>query len=71
MKYNIIRTNKFTKQYSKMLKRKEFKEKEFINVLNMLSNNELLPAKYENHLLNPKRNRNMGMSCTTRCIIRI
>ena len=55
MKYKIERTNKFVKQYAKMLKQKEFKEEEFINVLKMLSNNEILPQKYKNHLLNPKK----------------
>ena len=49
MKYKIERTNKFIKQYSKIKKQKEFKEEEFINVLKLLSNNEVLPAKYKNH----------------------
>lgn len=64
MKYKIERTNKFTKQYAKILKQREFKEEEFISVLKMLSNDEVLPKKYKNHLLNPKSNRNMGMSYT-------
>lgn len=64
MKYEIKRTNKFTKQYAKVIKQKEFKEDEFIKVLSMLSNNEILPAKYKNHLLNPKNNRNLGMPYT-------
>ena len=64
MKYEIKRTNKFTKQYAKVIKQKEFKEDEFIKVLLMLSNNEILPAKYKNHLLNPKNNRNLGMPYT-------
>ena len=64
MKYKIERTNKFIKQYAKILKQKEFKEEEFINVLKMLSNNEVLPPKYKNHLLNPKSNRDMGMPHT-------
>ena len=71
MKYKIERTNKFTKQYAKILKQKEFREEEFIKVLGMLANNEILPEKYHNHLLAPKSKRRMGMSCTTRCIIRI
>lgn len=54
MKYQIKRTNRFTKQYSKMLKQKEFKEEEFVKVLNLLVNDEILPAKYKNHLLSPK-----------------
>ena len=71
MKYKIERTKKFTKQYAKMLKQKNFKEDEFINVLKILVNNELLPSKYNNHLLSPKSKRNMGMSYTTRCTFRI
>ena len=64
MKYAIIRTNKFVKQYAKILKQKDFKETEFIKVLNVLSNNDLLPPKYKNHLLIPKSKRYMGMSYT-------
>ncbi len=71
MKYKIERTNKFVKQYSKIIKQKSFKENEFINVLRLLANNELLPVKYHNHLLEPKKNRNMGMSYSARYIIRI
>ena len=47
MKYKIERTNKFVKQYSKILKQKEFKEEEFIKVLKMIANNEPLPSKYK------------------------
>ncbi len=64
MKYKIERTNKFIKQYAKILNKKEFKEEEFIKVLSILANNEVLPVKYKNHLLNPKNKRNMGMSYT-------
>ena len=65
MKYKIERTNKFTKKYSKIIKNKNFKEEEFIKVLTMLINNNVLPAKYNNHLLNPKSMRYMGMPYTT------
>lgn len=71
MKYKIERTNKFTKQYAKMLKQKEFKEEEFIKVLRLLANDEVLPPKYKNHLLNPKSKRDMGMLYTTWYITRI
>lgn len=71
MKYKIERTNKFTKQYAKMLKQKEFKEEEFIKVLGLLANDEVLPPKYKNHLLNPKSKRYMGMSFTKRYIARV
>lgn len=62
MKYKIERTNKFIKQYAKMTKQKQFKEDEFVKVLKLLADNEALPTKYHNHLLEPKKNRNMGMS---------
>lgn len=65
MKYQIKRTNKFTKQYSKLLKQNHFKEDNFIKVLTILANGELLPEKYCNHLLIPKNNRYMGMPCST------
>lgn len=71
MIYKIKRTNKFTRQYEKILKQNNFKEQNFIKVLNLLTNNEKLPVKYRNHLLEPKDERNMGMPHTTRCIIRI
>ena len=66
--YDIQATNKFKKKYSKIKKQKEFKKEEFENVLKLLSNNEVLPKKYHNHLLEPKKNRNMGMSYSTRYI---
>ena len=71
MIYKIKRTNKFTKQYAKMLKQKEFREEEFIKLLGLLANNEVLPPKYNNHLLIPKSKRYMGMSCATWYIVRI
>lgn len=62
--YNIKFTNTFKKQYSKIKNVSHFKQTEFDNVITLLSNNEILPAKYKNHLLNPKSKRNMGMSHT-------
>ena len=64
-KYDIQYTNKFKKQYKKMLKNPHFKKEEFEKVLGYLINDELLPEKYRNHLLNPKSERSMGMSCST------
>ena len=61
MKYKIQRTNKFIKQYAKILKQKHFKEEDFIKVLQMLIDDRILPIKYRNHLLEPKSKRNMGM----------
>lgn len=55
-KYYIQYTNKFKKQYKKLLKNPNFKKTEFEKILGYLSNNELMPAKYRNHLLNPKSN---------------
>lgn len=65
MIFKIKKTNKFTKQYAKILKQSNFKEDEFIKVLKLLVNNEVLPPKYNNHLLTPKNNRYMGVSYTT------
>ena len=70
-KYDIQYTNKFKKQYSKLLRNQNFKKAELEKVLEYLANNEPLPEKYRNHLLEPKSKRSMGMSCTTRCITRI
>lgn len=70
-KYDIQYTNKFKKQYNKLLKNPNFKKEAFETVFEYLSNGEQLPEKYRNHLLIPKSERNMGMSCSTRCIIRI
>lgn len=71
MKYKIERTNQFIKQYAKISKQNSFRESEFIKVLKFLINNEVLPIKYNNHLLRPKSNRYMGMPYTTGYIARI
>ncbi len=70
-KYDIQYTNKFKKQYTKIKKHGHFKQTEFEKVMEGLMNNEVLPAKYHNHLLNPKSERYMGMSYTTRYITSI
>ena len=62
-KYTIFTTNKFNKDYKRMKKRNNFDEHEFKKIIQLLANNEVLPEKYCNHLLEPKSNRNMGMSC--------
>lgn len=64
-KFDIQITNKFKEGYAKIRKQSNFKKEEFEKVIEMLSNNEVLPAKYHNHLLEPKGSRNMGMSCAT------
>ncbi len=70
-KYDVVFTNKFKKNYEKMKQQTNFKDEEFEKVIEILSNNELLPPKYNNHMLNPKSKRHMGMSYTTRYIVRI
>ena len=60
-KYKIIATTKFKKDYKKMKQRKNFDEKAFIEVVEMLANDIILPAKYHNHLLEPKKDRYLGV----------
>ena len=64
-KYDIQYTNKFKKQYNKLLKNPNFKKEEMQKVLEYLANNKPLPEKYRNHLLVPKSERNMGMPYKT------
>ena len=61
-KYIIQKTNRFKKDYKKMKTRNNFDEKAFIEVVSMLANDKILPEKYCNHLLEPKSDRNVGMS---------
>lgn len=61
-KYRIEYTTKFKKQYKKMIANKSYNENDFKTVVSMLANDEILPEKYHNHLLEPKSNRFMGMS---------
>lgn len=61
-KYRIEYTTKFKKQYKKMISNKSYNENDFKTVVSMLANDEILPEKYHNHLLEPKSNRFMGMS---------
>lgn len=58
-KYTIYKTNKFTKDYNNMKKRKNFDEKEFVKVISILANGEELPRKYCNHILEPKSKRSI------------
>lgn len=69
--YEIKLTTKFKKQLKKLHKQPNFNYDALDEVINILASNELLPAKYRNHLLEPKNKRNMGVSCTTRCITRV
>ena len=70
-KFEIKLTSKFKKQLKTIRKQPNFNYDELDKVINMISNNELLPEKYSNHLLSPKSKRNMGMSRTAWYIIRI
>ena len=70
-KYYIQYTNKFKKQYKRMLKNYNFKKEELEKVFEYLINNEKMPEKYRNQLLTPKSERDMGMPYSTRCITRI
>lgn len=62
--FQIKFTNIFKKQYAKIKNNPQFKQGEFDNVIKLLSNNQVLPPKYKNHLLNPKSKRNLGMPYT-------
>lgn len=68
-KYKIEYTTKFKKQFKKLLTNKKYKESDFKKVVEMLANDEALPEKYHNHLLEPKSIRTMGMSHKTRLVI--
>ena len=70
-KYEIKQTNRFKKDYKKMKARNIFDEKAFITVITMLMNGQVLPEKYCNHLLEPKSERNMGMSYKTKLALNI
>ncbi len=63
-KYQIKFINTFKKQYLRIKNNPKFNQEEFNKVIEILSNNEVLPEKYKNHLLNPKSKRNLGMSYT-------
>ena len=64
-RYRIEKTNRFKRDFKKVKSRNNFDEKEFIKVVTMLANGEILPEKYCNHLLEPKSERNMGMPYKT------
>ena len=48
--FDIQYTNKFKKQYSKIKKKQNFRQEELEKVIEILSNNEVLPKNYSNHL---------------------
>lgn len=60
-KYEIKLTNQFKKDL-KMVRKREFFDIELLNIIiEMLANDVVLPAQYNNHLLEPRSKRNMGM----------
>lgn len=60
-KYEVKVTNKFKRSLNKIRKHKYFDEKALDKVVEMLTNDDILPKQYHNHLLEPKDNRIMGM----------
>lgn len=70
-KYKIQTTNKFKKAYKKLISNPRYNENDFKEMVNMLINDETLPQKYHNHLLEPKSKRIMGMPYKSRLAINI
>lgn len=69
--YEIKLTTKFKKNLKKLQKQPNFNYDALDEVINILATGKQLPLKYRNHLLEPKKERHMGMSCSARYIIRI
>lgn len=55
-RYEIKLTNQFKKQLKKLQKQPNFSYKALDEVINILASNDILPTKYRNHLLEPKKN---------------
>lgn len=53
--YEIKLTNQFKKQLKKLQKQPNFDYNALDEIINILASNEPLPAKYKNHLLEPKK----------------
>lgn len=67
-KYEIKMTNKFKKDL-KTVKKREYFDIDLLNeVVQMLANDTILPPKYNNHLLEPKSKRFVGMSYKTELV---
>ena len=60
-KYEIKMTSKFKKDL-KTVKKRNFDIDTLNEVVLMLANDNPLPTRYNNHLLEPKSKRSMGMS---------
>ena len=70
-KYEIKATNQFKKDLKMVMKRREFDAEILNDVVEMLANDVELPAKYKNHLLEPKSKRLVGMSFKTQLVASI
>ena len=70
-KYEIKVTNSFKKSLNKIRTQKFFDEKALNTVIEILANDEILPDKYRNHLLEPKSKRFMGMPYKARLVINL
>ena len=67
-KYQITMTCRFKKDL-KMVKKRNYFDIDLLNdVVQMLSNDITLPEKYNNHLLEPRSKRLVGMSYKTRLV---
>lgn len=67
-KYQITMTSRFKKDL-KMLKKRNYFDLDLLNtVVQMLANDITLPEKYNNHLLEPRSKRFVGMSYKTRLV---
>ena len=64
-KYEIKMTSRFKKDLKAIKKRRDFDIDLLNEIILKLANDISLPAKYNNHLLEPKSKRTMGMSYKT------
>lgn len=67
-KYQITMISRFKKDLKTMKKRNCFDIDLLNEVVKMLANDITLPEKYNNHLLEPRSKRLMGMSYKTRLV---
>ncbi len=51
MKYEIKRTTSFKKSFKRLIKNKNFDQNNFLEVINSLSNGEILDSRYLDHKL--------------------
>ena len=54
-KYRIEYTTRFKRQFKKIMASNKYSEEDFKTVVSMLANDDILPEKYHNHLLEPKK----------------